>query len=385
MIFELVAQEQIAERFRSLNKNKHIGSAYLFTGPGGSGKTAMAMNVAAMFLCENPENGDACGHCPACAKIRHLNHPNFYLIHPFPRAKNASDNDPFVGLSDEDIALITREQQKLSLDPYYQINIPKANNILISSMRDLKRKLAMGQAERGRQVILIHQAELATREACSALLKVLEEPPRETTFILTAESIDLILPTIRSRCQTVKFNPVPDKKIVDYLLEKGREKADALRIARLSGGNVKQAKEFSETDFSEIDSMILNFWRIMMGSQIEKRWVTVADISELIDYYKKVAKDNPPEFRNYLRFIIFWLRDAQLIASGSKAKEQLINPHLYYEIGRFVEFYPDFPHFEMIRLVERTLYGIGKNLYVPLSLANLFMEFRMQFLNKKKQ
>ncbi|MDZ7822463.1 MAG: AAA family ATPase [Candidatus Marinimicrobia bacterium] len=384
MIFELIGQEQIAERFRALNGKKRIGSAYLFTGPEGSGKTAMAMNVAAMFLCGDPRDGAACGQCPACAKLRHLNHPNFHFIHALPRSKNPSENDPFAGLRDDDIGLITREEQKLSLDPYYQMNIPKANNILISSIRELKRKLAMGQAEKGRQIILIQRVERATREAYSALLKVLEEPPRGTTFILTAESVDPLPPTIASRCQTVRFNPIPDTKIADHMVEKGRNKTDALRIARLSGGNVKQAKDLTETDFSDIDTMILDFWRILMGSKINDRRVTNADLYTLTEHFSKIAKDDPSEFRNYLRFIIFWLRDTQLTSSQPEAEAQLINPHLSREIRRFAEFYPDFPHCEMIRFIERTLDDINRNAYIPLSLANLFMELRMHLLSSKR-
>jgi DNA polymerase-3 subunit delta' len=385
MIFELIGQEQITERFRRLNNSRRIGSAYLFTGPEGSGKTAVAMNIAAMFLCDDPVDGNACGHCPSCAKIRHLNHPNFFLIHALPRAKNPSDNDPYAGLSDEDMRIITEEEKALSRNPYYAMNIPRANSILISSMRDLKRKLAMGQVERGRQVILIHQLELATREAYSALLKVLEEPPRQATFILTAASADLLPPTIRSRCQTLRFNPVPNTVIVEYVLSRGRSEADAQRVARLSAGNVRQAKELLETDFSETDAMILDFWRIMMGSRINKRWVTAADMNELLERYAKTARENPHAFRNDLRFIVFWLRDAQLLSSRPGAKAELINPHFHHELRRFVEFYPDFPYFGMIRLVERTLNDAARNLYVPLLLADLFMEFRMQLLKTRKK
>lgn len=384
MIFELINQEPLYRAFRHLIRSGRIGSAYLLCGPDGAGKTALALNFASMLLCRDPRDGEACGVCPSCAKIRHLNHANFYLIHAFPRSKSTSDSDPCAGLSDDDIAMIRDEQQKLCADPYYELNIPKANNILISSMREMKRKLYAGQAEPGRQVVLIHQTERCTDGAFGALLKVLEEPPRQTTFILTSANPQLLPATIRSRCQTLKCHVLPSESIFEYLRSKGLDESNARRIANLSGGNMRLVRSLSEADFSELDTTILNVWRIIMASKIGDRWTSMEDLTELIEQYVKMEKENPMEFRNHLRYMIFFLRDAQLLAAAPEAETKIINTHLREQLKNFVRVYPDFSYFEMIGLLESTLSDAERNIYLPALLGRLFLELRNECLQSRK-
>jgi DNA polymerase III subunit delta' len=385
MIFKLIGQEQIAEQLRTLVKNKRIGSAYLFTGPEGSGKTSMALNLAAMLLCPETKDGSACGSCHSCTRMSHMNHPNFHLLHVTPRAKNPSENDPFQNLNENDFALIREEREKLAADPYGGINIPGANNILISTIRHIKKELAMKPAEAGRQLVLIHRVDLCTAEAFGSLLKILEEPPPKTTFILTADISEIVPDTIRSRCQILKFNPVPEKPIVEYIKSHNLDEGEALRIAELCAGNIRRADILLESDFSDVDSDILNFWRMMMGSQIDGKWVTMADISQLIEDYTRIRKSDPSVFRNRLRLMIFWLRDAQLIAADPEAKGRLINTHLSTELSRFVSFYPGFPHTKMIRLIEDTMRDAERNLYVPALMGRMFVELRNAFLKTRKR
>ena len=281
MIFELIAQETITQRFQGLIKSGRIGSAYLFSGPEGAGKASVALNLSANLLCENPQNGIACGECASCQKVKSMNHPDMHFVHIMPKAKSPSPNDPYVGLSEADYESIRNERAELGKNPYGGINIPGAKTIVISQMRHIKKELSMKPIEGGRQIVLILEAQLANIESFNSLLKVLEEPPPKTTFILTASSLELVPSTIRSRCQNVKFNPVPDMKLVEYLTKKGLDDSNAQRVARLSTGNVRQAKLLMEADFSKVDSTILDFWRIMMAGKINNKWTTHADIGKL--------------------------------------------------------------------------------------------------------
>jgi DNA polymerase-3 subunit delta' len=384
MIYELIGQASIAERFQKLIGTQRIGSAYLFSGPEGAGKIAMSLNLAARLLCEAPKDGIACGDCSSCQKMKHLNHPNLHLIHAMPRGKNPNDNDPYSGLTEADFSAMQDEREALTRDPYRGINIPGANQILISSIRYIKKQLAMKPAESGRQVVLVFQTEMANIQALNSLLKILEEPPTRTTFILTTSALESLPPTIRSRCQIVKFNPVPDKQLVEYLVKEGLDDSNAQRIARLSGGNVQQAKALMEADFSEVDSTILDFWRVMMGGKVSGRWVTTADITLLIESYTAMAKSDPTAFRNLLRFMAFWLRDAQLLASSPDAQHKLINTHLINELSSFVNYYPGLPYFDMIRRIEGVLRDSSMNMYMPALLADLFLELRHALLSNRK-
>ncbi|MFA6618748.1 MAG: DNA polymerase III subunit delta' [Candidatus Neomarinimicrobiota bacterium] len=383
MIYELIGQETIAKRFSGLISSGRIGSAYLFSGADGSGKTAMALNLAAALLCQDPQNGEACGKCASCQKMITMNHSDLHFIHAMPKAKTASATDPFVGLKEEDYQIIREERVKLSQDPYSGINIPGAKHILISQMRHIKKELSMKPSEGGRQVVLILEAQMANEQAFNSLLKVLEEPPPKTTFILTTSSLELLLPTIRSRCQNVKFNPVPDLILVEYLGLQGLDDSNAQRVARLSGGNVRQAKLLMKADFSKVDTTILDFWRIMMAGNINGRSTSLADVAKLIEDYTKMAKEDPTAFTNLLRFMIFWLRDAQLLEASGNA-DQIINSHLIKEMSAFVEYYPTFPYYETIRKTENIIRDVKLNMYVPALLAELFLEMRYQLRKNKK-
>lgn len=384
MIYELIGQKTIAARFQKLIHSQRFGSAYLFAGPEGAGKTSMALNLAALLLCKDPQDGNACGNCNSCTKMKSLNHPNLHLIHAMPRGKNPSDNDPYAGLTEADFTAMQEERNALTRDPYRSINIPGAKQILISSIRHIKKELAMKPAESGRQVVLILQVEMANTQALNSLLKILEEPPTRTSFILTTSALDVIPATIRSRCQVVKFNPIPDIQLVEYLMAQGQDDSNAQRIARLSGGNVQQAKALLEADYSDVDVTILDFWRIMMAGKIDDRWVTMADITKLIEDYTDLSKSDPTAYRNLLRFMIFWLRDAQLLSVSPAATEQLINTHLVKELKSFVTYYPGFPYFEMIRKIEKILRDSNLNLYMPALLADLFLDLRTALLESRK-
>jgi DNA polymerase-3 subunit delta' len=312
-----------------------------------------------------------------------MNHPDMHFIHAMPKAKSPSPNDPYVGLTEADYQCIRDERSEMSKDPYRGIIIPGAKHILISQMRHIKKELAMKPTEGGRQVILIMEAQMANAEAFNSLLKVLEEPPRNTTFIVTSSSLELVPATIRSRCQNVKFNPVPDIKLVEYLCSRGLDDSTAQRVARLSGGNVRQAKLLMEADFSKVDATILDFWRIMMASKINGQWTTHADIGRLVESYTAMAKSDISRFTNLLRFMAFWLRDAQLLdASGSE--DRLINSHLIKEINSFVKFYPGFPYYDTIRKIEDIIRDVKMNMYIPALLADLFLEMRHQLLESRK-
>jgi DNA polymerase-3 subunit delta' len=241
----------------------------------------------------------------------------------------------------------------------------------------------MKPSEGGRQVVLILEAQMANEQAFNSLLKVLEEPPPKTTFILTTSSLELLLPTIRSRCQNVKFNPVPDLILVEYLGLQGLDDSNAQRVARLSGGNVRQAKLLMKADFSKVDTTILDFWRIMMAGNINGRSTSLADVAKLIEDYTKMAKEDPTAFTNLLRFMIFWLRDAQLLEASGNA-DQIINSHLIKEMSAFVEYYPTFPYYETIRKTENIIRDVKLNMYVPALLAELFLEMRYQLRKNKK-
>jgi DNA polymerase-3 subunit delta' len=171
--------------------------AQLFWGPDGVGKERVARAFARVLLCADTgalERGEGCGRCPACLRSDGGSHPDLHLV----AAQKAS--------------------------------------IPVDEVRRLQETLAYQAFERGRKVAIIRDAFRLTREAANALLKTLEEPPAGVYIVLLAHHRDQLLPTLVSRCQALRFDPLPEAEVRRLLSERGVEPATATAMAEVSGG-----------------------------------------------------------------------------------------------------------------------------------------------------
>ena len=180
-----------------------VPHAILLAGPGGVGKTTLALDLAAALLCVDPDPGARpCRACRACRALEHGNHPDLHRLAPV----GAGAVIP-IGGGDQ------------------------------RGVRDLVGELSLMPVEGGPRVAVIEAAERLTEDAQSALLKTLEEPPRGTVLILCAEDDERLLPTIRSRCVKLRLGPLSGRAIEELLVERGATDApEAARLGRLSAG-----------------------------------------------------------------------------------------------------------------------------------------------------
>jgi DNA polymerase-3 subunit delta' len=174
--------------------------AVLLHGAAGIGKLDLALNTAESLLCERrPADGTACGRCAGCALIAAGNHPDLRIVRPEALAEPDSRSTP--GLSDEavdarPVAMAAESKTRASRE------------IRIEQIRDLSEWITLSTHRGGPRVIVIEPAESLNTPACNALLKVLEEPPPHTVFLLVSDRVDETLPTLRSRCALVRV-PLP--------------------------------------------------------------------------------------------------------------------------------------------------------------------------------
>ncbi|MHB1325553.1 MAG: DNA polymerase III subunit delta' [Thermoleophilia bacterium] len=193
----LIGQEHVSRFLAAAINQGETSHAYLFHGPKGVGKYNAALKFAAALCCEN----DGCGECPSCEKAARGVHPDVEVIAP-------------VG------AFITVDQ-----------------------VREINRNLNLRPHESQARVFIIRGAGRFNAESANAFLKSLEEPPSFVFFLLLADRLDNILPTIVSRCQTVRFSPVPAAEIEAYLLNHYKiSSVEVQAYARASRGNLVMAK-----------------------------------------------------------------------------------------------------------------------------------------------
>ena len=241
---DIIGQEQVKERLRLELHEGRVPHAQLFAGPEGSGALPLAIAYARFLLCTHRGETDACGTCPSCVKLNKLAHPDLHFVFPVVKRKGGGDT-----VSDDYI----REWRELAIStPYFGLNhwldAMGAENqqaqIFVKESDELTRKLSLKSSEGGYKVVVLWLPEKMKVECANNLLKLLEEPPALTVFLLVSEEPDRILPTILSRTQRVNVPRLGDSEISTALSRQfGLQPSDAAETARLANGSYLQALE----------------------------------------------------------------------------------------------------------------------------------------------
>ena len=241
---DIIGQHEATALLRSAVAEGRIPHAQLICGGEGVGKLAMAIAYARYLCCTHRNGEDACGECPSCKKFDKLVHPDLHFA--FPIYKKDSNKTPH---SDD---FIDKWRQAVAENPYMTLNqwmdcIGTENQqglIYASQSEEIIRKLTLKSSEGGYKVMIIWMAEKMNAECSNKLLKMIEEPPAQTVFLLVAENPDLLLPTIQSRVQRLMLRPIEEEVITRALCERfGLVDADARQVAHASAGNWLQAME----------------------------------------------------------------------------------------------------------------------------------------------
>ncbi len=205
-LFDRVKHQQIAiEALRGAHARGRAAHAILLWGPAGVGKTRAAHGLAQQLLCS--EKAAPCGHCPSCRQVARFTHPDVHVVLPG-RAEDADHQ---------------KTLEAFAADPYHSWGIPPNASIGIERIRALKAEASKTRVGKGNRVDIIRDAERMTPEAAQAALKLIEEPQAGTYLILTCRDPQQLLPTILSRCQRIRFRPVP----ADFIRETLRKQHGA--------------------------------------------------------------------------------------------------------------------------------------------------------------
>lgn len=361
----VVGQHRVKKFLSKTLESGRVPHAYLFYGPEGVGKDAMAIELAKVVNCEEG-NIEACDRCQSCLRVDSLQHPNIRLIFPLPIGKGEKAGDPpLAKLTSEDVDAV-REQIRFKADNrYHTISVPRATTIKVNSIRDVKREVSLTAYTKGKKVIIIVDAENMSDEAANALLKTLEEPADDTLFVVTTSYRDRLFPTVVSRCQGIRFDLLTEKEIVSHLVaQKKADSSRAMLIARLAHGSMSRALELLEIDLQEQRENVLNFLRTLhSGNELE-----------LSRFLEEIAREyDRDELQRFLQLLQLWIRDGLCVQEGY---DTIINLDQKESIDRFVKRFFDLNYSELIRSIDNTISLIDKNAYIPLALASIALTMR---------
>ena len=365
----IIGQQRVKKAVRAVLTSGRVPHAWLFTGPEGTGKDAVALQVAKCMRCERlGENAEPCNECHGCLTTAELQNSNVQFVFALPSGKseNSRSDSPLLKLTDGEITLIREELHRKALNPYHNISIPRAKQIKISSVRQIRRDVAMSTTEPGKRVVIISEAHLMREEAANAFLKTLEEPSAQTLLILTTSHREQLLPTIVSRCQEVRFDLLNDEEIALALTERQGVDATAARLtAKLAGGSFSKAVELVDGDLNQYRFDVVAFLRGAL-----KR----SPVAAHTEIERMTSGSDRSHLEHVLDLLLLWLRDAFALRLTSR-EDLVVNQDQLPDIKSFNGRFSAAPLDRMISSVEYSIDAIRRNAQPPLVLTVLAMKF----------
>ncbi len=421
---DLLDQDRVVQALRGAIERDRVAHAYLFYGPDGVGKRAVAIEFARALQCERGEP-DACGECNACSKVRRLIHPDVQVFFPQPSDAEMEEiveriqrlaKNPYAAVDfirRPSLADATKQSNKQAFysvdfvrevhatailrgirdvsDVRYEFQLALANRavgevetvfimtgdqyaltssslISVDFVREVLQKISSYRPVEGRyKVVIITDADLFRQDSANAFLKLLEEPPPRTVFILTTNRPDRLLPTILSRCQKHRFDAISPEMIERVLVEKEEvEPETAAMLARMADGSYSRALDLMENvELTANRALVVDFLR--------QSYAASKNLPALIDSLAGMGRDR---VKGVLLLMQSWVRDLVLYdAAGDEAR--LVNVDQAESIRKFCTNLPHADLQAMVSLIEDAMRLVERNVHLFLVFKGLSQELHV--------
>lgn len=327
---EIIGQVTALKVLKSaLPPSGKLANSYLFVGPEGVGKRTAAMAFANALFCHAPSDDGACGTCGACVKIKGGNFPDLTFIEP----------------------AIHKDKVKK------EINIDDIRQLIVN--------LAYKPYEAERKIVILDSVDQMNVQAANAFLKTLEEPPGDTILVLVAANLNALLPTIISRCQIIRFHPVPFGEMTRFLMERrGMDENQARAAAALSKGSPGMADMFEEDEKTRAEAI----------GMLES--VHTAPVGALYNIARELDKKANRKKADQLLPVIQELIRDMLIMKLAGKYDNLINKDIAADIERASRRYSVRKLFKNYDLADEMIAARKWNINPLLVMSLLLMEMR---------
>ncbi len=368
---DIIGHQQIKEHLVQTVKDNRVSHAQLFLGPEGSGGLALAVAYAQYINCEQKQENDSCGECGSCRRYQKLIHPDLHFSYPFfatkERGEVAADyleewrhaflSNPYMGFD------------------YWRHQLDGGNkqaNINIKEAHDIIKKLSLKAFEAEYKVLIMWLPEYLDKEG-NALLKLIEEPPAKTVFLLVSENQDKILNTIISRTQLLKIPKFSYADIKQYLINEKHVSADkANEISFISDGNIQTALYLITDESNAYFELLISWFRFIVTDS----GLNIIRVCE--EDFPKLGRESQ---KNFLLYALNMLRQIMLTQQGLSHLVLLQGSELDF-VKKCSEIFQLEQLEVAIDLMEKTYYKVERNanpkiLFLDLSLQ-LVLLFKYQ-------
>lgn len=362
--YEIIGQSRVKTTLSRAVVSDRVSHAYLFHGPEGVGKRAMAIAYSAAVLCKEKTTGEACGQCNSCDRVFRLIHPDVHFLFPAPgdttldafadRLKILGDN-PYSTADFERRPDLSGAKGRSTKRVIYTVD---------RIHRDVHRALSFAAVEGGYRVVIISDAHRMMAQAGNALLKILEEPRPKTLLILITDQPDILLPTIRSRCQAVRFDRLSTEEISAALVVRNDfDPGAASSFATMADGSFTRALDLAlNPELVELRNHVVKFMRTAYSCKGP----------EVVSFAEDLQRLSREQLRFFYQLLLIWLRDILLV--------NMLGEHAFLvnvdQAGAIRKFAANLPHAKidvMIEAVEDAQRLVERNVNPRLGLIALSM------------
>ncbi len=362
----VIDQRRVVESLRSNVSRDRVAHAYLFHGPDGVGKRAVSVEFARTLLCER--GGDqACGECLPCTKVERMVHPDLHVLLPHPKDTDVDDVASRLDRLGRNPYAAVDFVRRPSLDDPTKTSNKQVNYPVDRIREEFYRTMRFKPVEGRYKIVVVTDADALNDAASNAFLKLLEEPPPQSVFILTTGRPDRLLPTILSRCRRIRFDPLAPEAIEDALvLREGVDREQAATLARMADGSYTEALNLKENEnLMGLRQLVLDYFR----------YSYVNDIDRVVDLIDNMARLSREQVKGVLDLMLRWVRDLILYDRlGDEAP--LINVDQKKSIVDFSENLPEADLDAMVSVIDDAVRLVERNVQVNLTLTVLSQTLR---------
>ncbi len=361
---QIVGQQEPKQRLLKMVKEDRVPHALLFSGREGSGNLPAALAFAQHLYCTSKKAEGACGECAACNKVAKLIHPDLHLVFPIAKSKDVKSSNDLVKEFRE--AFLAQPYMSLN-DWFNELSAENKQPIIpVEEANDILKKLSYTSYEGSYKMMIIWQPEKMNQEAANKLLKILEEPPEKTIFVLVSNHPDQLLATIISRVQQIPFYQCSEQEIADALVANYRINGEtAKQTAMLANGNYAEAIALL-THNEESVSFLNNFQTFM-------RLALKFDCNKVLQWIDENATSGREKQKQFLQYGLEVFRDCLMFNFGDKSLVRLSGQEKQF-LEKFAPFVSQKNYERLIEEFNTNYYYVERNANPKILFMDLFLK-----------
>ncbi|MDT8393408.1 MAG: DNA polymerase III subunit [Bacteroidales bacterium] len=350
---EIIGHDEIKRKLIQTVLENRVSHAQMFLGPGGSGKLALAIAYAQYINCAGRSETDSCGVCPSCQQIARLAHPDLHFSYPIILKRETRRSKDYITLWREYLA--EKHFYPDLVEWTAKMDGEKKQSVIgVDECTEIIHSLSYKSYEGKYKIMIIWMAELIYHAAAPKILKILEEPPEKTLFILLSEKQERIISTILSRTQILKVPQLDDQSLKLILSHRFGYPGDAIqRVLKSSGGNVNRAlwmlEEFMNSDFAASE---FRDWMLMSFR---------AEFKELTAFVSKIARTSRAKQKQFLSYGLSLSRNCLLTIYGRNDMLTIVDDEEAAFVGRIAKYLNEKNALEYASLFEEAIRHIDRN------------------------